>query len=455
MRRWLKVRESSLKTLEQVRMYSIPISDPRIRELITWYLRTLQKAIDIIWENIDWRYRFPRIERRKRRQVVIIPSKFKVPELPKSKSFKRKLRDDLLQNCPYARHWVDAVIRTAYSIMESWRKRYLKGGARRVKPRVEKRFARCKITLMKVDYREKRIRITIKPGEYIEVSWSSRWFAKRVKGWRVGEVVLKDDRVLIPFKSTRIIKVRGVVAWDSNELSLDGFSPDIGFIRVDLKPLQSMKIVYEMKKRVAQSKGLKEIYEKYVARERNRERDFVNKLVNGLTRLFPNTIHVFENLEKDDLISKKRVRKSRRKRNARTPWKIIQKKISERTVVVKVSPKNTSRTCPQCGCVVKTQVGRLFKCPRCGFELDRQKLASINIYLKHLRMRGLPHSNDLEKAVKGELWVGVTPSGWSPMIWIPVKGILRAVKPRVESLVSNNIKLYENQTPSPKIIFYT
>jgi putative transposase len=400
-------------------MYSIPVSDPRVNELITWYLGTLQRAIDIIWENIEWRYRFPRIKRKK--QVLIVPSKFKAPELPKSKSFKKKLRDELLLDCPYAKHWVDAVIRTAYSIMESWRKRYIKGRARKVKPRVRRRFARCKITLMRVDYGEKRIRITVKPGEYIEVSWSGRWFTRRVEGWRAGEVVLKDDRVLIPFKSTRVIEVRDTVAWDSNELSLDGFSPRKGFIRVDLKPLQSMKIMYERKKMVAQSKGLKGIYEKYVARERNRERDFVNKLASGLTRLFPNTIHVFEDLEKEDLVCKKKTSRNRRKRNARTPWINIQKKISEKAVVVKVSPKNTSRTCPRCGYVVKTRVGRVFKCPRCGFELDRQKLASINIYLKHSKMRGFPHSNDPEETMKGELLVGVTPSGWSPVTWIPVK----------------------------------
>jgi putative transposase len=130
---------------------------------------------------------------------------------------------------------------------------------------------------MKVNYEEKSIRVTIKPGEYIEVSLSSRWFTKRVENWRNREVVLKDDRVLIPFKSTRVIEVRNVVAWDSNELSLDGFSLDIGFIRVDLKPLQSMKIMYEMKKREESStkQGLKDIYEKYVAREPNRERDFM------------------------------------------------------------------------------------------------------------------------------------------------------------------------------------
>jgi hypothetical protein len=41
--------------------------------------------------------------------------------------------------------------------------------------------------------------------------------------------------------------------------------------------------------------------------------------------------------------------------------------------------------------------------------------------LGEARMRGFPHSNDPEEAVKGELWAGVTPSGWSPVTWIPMK----------------------------------
>ena len=314
---------SLLKTLEQVRTYSVPIRDPRIGELISWYLRALQRAVDVIWENMEWRYVFPRIERKSGKIKVVAPYKAKVPEIPKSSSFKKKLRDELLRDCPYAKHWVDAVIRTAYSIMESWRKRYLKGRARKVKPKVERRFARCKITLMKVDYERKAIRITIRPGEYLEVSWGSRWFTRGVEGWRVREVILKDDRVLIPFKSTRVAEVRDVIAWDSNELSLDGFSPSIGFVKVDLRPLQSMKIVYEKKKAVAQGKNKREVYEKYVARERSRERDFINKLAKGLATLFPNAVHVFEDLEKEDLVSKNSVPKSRKKRNARTPWKLI------------------------------------------------------------------------------------------------------------------------------------
>jgi putative transposase len=48
--------------------------------------------------------------------------------------------------------------------MENWRKRYLRGKARKIKPRIRKRFARCKTTLIKIDYQARTIKITLKPG---------------------------------------------------------------------------------------------------------------------------------------------------------------------------------------------------------------------------------------------------------------------------------------------------
>jgi putative transposase len=110
---------------------------------------------------------------------------------------------------------------------------------------------------------------------------------------------------------------------------LDGYKPSIGFIHADLRPLQSIKIVYERRKAIAQSKNKKEIYEKYVRRERNREKDFINKLVAGLRRLFQNTVHVFEDLDKEDLVSRRRAEKVRRKSNAKTPWRSIHRRMSE------------------------------------------------------------------------------------------------------------------------------
>jgi putative transposase len=83
--------------------------------------------------------------------------------------------------------------------------------------------------------------------------------------------------------------------------------------------------LYERKKPIAQSRGKRELYEKYVRRERNREKDSINKPSAGLRMLFQNTIHVFEDLDKEDLVSRKRA-KNRRKRSYRTPWKRIHKK---------------------------------------------------------------------------------------------------------------------------------
>jgi hypothetical protein len=63
------------------------------------------------------------------------------------------------------------------------------------------------------------------------------------------------------------------------------------------------------------------------------------------------------------------------------------------------------------------------------------------------RCGGFPTAMTRRK-VKGELWAGVTPSGRSPVTWAPVKGALRAVKPREEGLIPSNIKPNETRTPA-------
>jgi putative transposase len=53
-----------LKILELVRSYSVPIKDDRVSKLITWYVKALQNAIDMIWDNIEWRYCFQELVRK-------------------------------------------------------------------------------------------------------------------------------------------------------------------------------------------------------------------------------------------------------------------------------------------------------------------------------------------------------------------------------------------------------
>ena len=364
--------------------------------------------------------------------------KVKVPVLPKNSRFKRELRDRLMKENPYAAHWVDAVIRTAYSILESWRKRYLKGRAKKCKPRVKRRFARCKITLMKVDYEREVIRITLKPYEYVEIPFGNSWFAKqgRVKGCTIGEVVLKDDRVLIPFKKFETVSINGAIGWDCNELTIDGFSPSIGFIKVDLKPLISMRIKEEEKLRKIRSiaskrlKNGKKMVKEYSRKWRNRCRDFERKLTVQLSNLFPGRVFGFEKLNKESMFKNKS--KKLRKRIARVSWRNIVRELKQRVIVREVDPRDTSKTCSRCGFKVKDLRGRVFRCPRCGLVLDRQKNACVNIYLK---MMGFPHNYDWwERIVKPllnqELWLGVTLIGRTPRIYPAMKAELKAMNPK-------------------------
>jgi putative transposase len=131
----------------------------------------------------------------------------------------------------------------------------LRGRARRVKQRIRRRFAMCKITLIKIDYQARTIRITLKLREYPSIPWKSTWFEHRVRGWAVGGAIIFDDRVVIPFKALRRSMLEGLLDGIATRLLLDGYEPSIGFIHVDLKPLQSIKIVYKRKKAIAQSKG--------------------------------------------------------------------------------------------------------------------------------------------------------------------------------------------------------
>ena len=78
-----------LKILELVRAYSVPIRDDRVRGLITWYVKTLQNAIDIIWDNIEWKYSFPELVRRGGKLTTVIGWKIRIPIIPRGRAFKK------------------------------------------------------------------------------------------------------------------------------------------------------------------------------------------------------------------------------------------------------------------------------------------------------------------------------------------------------------------------------
>ena len=308
-----------------------------------------------------------------------------IPIIPKSREFKRDLRNILLENWSYASHYVDSAIKVAYSIINSWRRSYLKGRRKRNKPAVKRRFVRVKETLYV--YRDNKIRITIKPRElYLILDLSKAWFKNRVKDCELGELILKENELIITFRKEFSEKNQfESTGWDLNKCSMDGFSPKYGWIKIDLRHLYHIHRVHEIKRKRAQSKAskkhyLKSIVSKHGGREGNRAKDFIHKLTTELARKFPNTEHGFEDLEKQGMYNK---RKRHNRDIAKQNWKMIIQYMSYKSRVKLVNPKNTSSTCPMCGDkVMKLRKGQVVKCKRCGLILDRQLCGAINIYLR-------------------------------------------------------------------------
>jgi len=360
-----------------------------VQELLTEYQKLLQRAIDEIWENTTWK------EKLVKHRYRIEEGKYKhyettrlIPYFPKTNEFKRELRNKLLQNWVFAKHYVDSAIKTAYSILESWRKNYLKGRRKRKKPVVKRKFVRVKTTLMKVE--DSKIRITVKPREeYLELDYSGEWFYERIKDWNVGELIIRENDVLLTFSKEVEFTGRVKIGVDCNLMSLDIYHPEKGWIKVDLSELHRIAETYDriidglksIQKRAP--KRISRLLKKYYSRRRNRIEDYLNKLAVQLSREFSNAIFVFEDLNKLKMLENGS-RKFNRKLSRSTWGKIVQK-LSYRAPVEFVNPAGTSSTCPRCGSRLESRNG-LVECSNCGFNADRQFVGAFNVFVRGLRV---------------------------------------------------------------------
>jgi putative transposase len=380
----------------QVRAYNIR-HRYYVNEFLEAYRSLLQKAVDEIWCGITW---IERSDRKGRKRLI--------PIIPKDNIFKNHyLRNLLMEGWGYSKHYVDSAIKQAYSMLKSWRRSYLKGERRREKPVVKRRFVRVKETLY--TYRSGKIKVSIKPHEeYLVFDVSRAWFLSRAEG-ELGELILGEKYLTLTFRSSkRLEKVKGKVAWDCNEKSLDGFSPDTGWIRIDLTKLFHIRRVYETKRGRLQQKAskkpsLRRVLAKYSKRERNRAKDYIHKLTTFIARGFKGYTHGFEHLGKNRMLNSS----NEHNRNiSKSDWKTITTLMSYKSKVVLLNPKNSTRRCSRCG-MVNAPKGASYECGRCGLRTDRQLNAAINLYLQ---MEGLPPTPRLfDELMEG--WSGFTLTG--------------------------------------------
>jgi putative transposase len=380
----------------QVRAYNIRHRYD-VNEFLEAYRRLFQKAVDEIWAGIRW---VEKHDRKGRKRLI--------PIIPKDNIFKNHyLRNLLMEGWDYSKHYVDSAIKQAYSIIKSWRRSYVKGERRREKPVVKRKFVRVKETLY--TFKDGKIKVSVKPHEeYLVFDISKAWFLRRAKG-ELGEMILGEKYLTVTFRFKRDEEeVKGKIAWDCNEKSLDGFSPNKGWIRIDLTKLFHIHRVYETKRGRLQQKASKRpsltrVLAKYSKRERNRAKDYIHKLTTFIARGFKGYTHGFEHLGKVRMLN---YSKEHNRNISKSDWKTIITFMEYKSKVVLLNPKNTTRRCSRCG-MVNAPKGASYKCEKCGLRVDRHLNAAINLYLQ---MEGLPPTPKLfNKLMRG--WRGFTLTG--------------------------------------------
>ncbi len=162
---------------------------------------------------------------------------------------------------------------------------------------------------------------------------------------------------------------------------------------------RAQKNLSRKKKGSKNRKKAKKILSKQHQKVKNQREDFAQKLSNRIVK--NNDFIVFENLNTAGMMKNHHLAKS----IADASWNTLvqyttYKAESAGKEVVLVDPRNTSKTCSSCGCKKKSLKlsERIFHCDSCGFEIDRDLNASINILNRGIEKvgRGTPEVTPVE-----------------------------------------------------------
>ncbi|MEM4083902.1 MAG: zinc ribbon domain-containing protein [Thermoplasmata archaeon] len=358
-----------------VKAYSIPYH-LKVNGLIEDYMRILNSILDELWKNIVWNRKGKRL----------------IPFLRKDKTFRKNVRDKYLEGWVYSKHYVDSAIKEAYSVLESWRKRYIRGRAGINRPELRRKFVRVKETLY--SYRDGILRISVKPyEESITIDLRRTWCWDKINGLEFGELILKQDSLIVTVRKEAELKVKKPISWDINLFTIDGYDGE-NYYSKNLKEVYTIHRTYELKRRIIQrlpEKTKKKLLKKYNLREKNRVNDILHKLAKQLS----DRTNVFEDLKNfKEKIARTKSR-SMNRQNSKHDYIKLQKYVEYKSAwngyeTVFIDAYGTSKTCSRCGYYNKDLRGAsIFKCPNCGLIIDRQKNAAKNIWNKFLSMWGV------------------------------------------------------------------
>ncbi|MEM3575819.1 MAG: IS200/IS605 family accessory protein TnpB-related protein, partial [Thermoproteota archaeon] len=249
--------------MEAVKSYRIPVEAPK--DLIEEYFQVKQRALEAIF------------------LYVKISKK---AHLNLKAEDRKKLRDELLKDWRFSKHYVDSAINSVIGLVKSWITLHNMGKAES-KPEITKRTVYIKSTLF--SFRNGILKISIEPNKrYLKVDLRKYdWIPSDFD--RLGGLILAQKELTITVKKNVEPKAEKWASFDINLTNVTAFI-DGEIKRYDLRELYHIHRTYETKRQRIQKlskikpETSKRLLEKYSKREKNRAKDFMHKLTTATVR---------------------------------------------------------------------------------------------------------------------------------------------------------------------------
>jgi putative transposase len=293
----------------------------------------------------------------------------------------------------FAQHLVSA-FEVAGSVLKNHRRRVQKGVARRI-PYVKDLMMKAENQAYKLDRKSGVIDLPIRAGCHVELRLIVSQYHRKYlddMALSLGSLTVLHDRVIVAFRKVapKPFVPESVLSLDTNERSLDGVFVEGEVAKAIKAEFPEVAIIqqrhHDRRKRLQRKKAhdrrvSRNLCRREGAREHHRIDYRLHQVADSVLKFAAErrSAVILEDLKG---IRPKWNRELNRRLSLwprRKLHRIIEYKAQWRGIpVIKVNPRNSSRTCPICGRVQHSRMGAEFKC-ECGWHLDRHINASINL----------------------------------------------------------------------------
>jgi len=297
----------------------------------------------------------------------------------------------------YSQHIVSA-IEIAASILKNYRHAIRKGKKLKI-PYVKRLMMKAENQAYKLDRETGEVDLPIRAGKHTKLKLVVSDYHRKYldnPAYSLGSLTLLPNRVIIAFRkyAPKPYTPISALSIDTNEGSLDGI-----FVKAKRNKSISIKADYSyvpaiqqrhylrrkklQKKKAHDRRTMKNLCRKEGRREHNRIKYRLHETANNLLSYAKDNKAVIILEDLTGMRQQTPVPKLNRRLSSwprRKLHQIIEYKAEwEGIPVIKLNPRNSSRTCPRCGSIKRSRLGKIFKCEQCGWQMDRHINAGINL----------------------------------------------------------------------------